>query len=203
MSKDRRKAKSGGVPSAIEILEQEDFFDLWTEKMFLGQEFLTWLWLSSEENGRVMRLPDGQEVEVWFENKLQLALGNGQSKRSVSITTPEEPTDSDWREAYTAIEQNKKVIKGTLRVKSSGADWRLTLPHDTLGPQGIKLSKAQDAQGDEEEGRMGKVLERLASTAELVSILEGLFAIFIKLRVSPEWETVELARLKAFLGSQK
>lgn len=31
--------------------ETATFLDLWLDKLFLGQEFLTWLWMKSEANG--------------------------------------------------------------------------------------------------------------------------------------------------------
>ncbi|MDR2340495.1 MAG: hypothetical protein LBF40_10270 [Deltaproteobacteria bacterium] len=198
-----RKGGKGDIPTAIEILEQEDFFELWQGKLFLGQEFLTWLWLRTEGDGRTMRLPNGHEVEVWFENQLQLSLGSGQTKRSVSITTTEEPADGDWMEAYTALAQHKKVSKGTLRVRTGPSEWRFTLSHDTLIPQGIRLSTKSAPEDTEELGKEGRVLERLSSTAELLNILEGLFKVFIRLRVSPEWDKKELPRLQGFLDSQK
>jgi recombination associated protein RdgC len=192
------------IPSALEILDREDFMELWNEKLFLGQEFLTWLWLVTEENSRTMTLPGGREIEVWFENQLQLTLGNGQNKRSVSIVTPEEPSELDWNEAYAAVKQHKKVTKGTLRIKTDVTDWRLTLPHDTLTPQGVKVTTVKDPGEDNEDlGKIGIYLDKLASTAELISILEAMFTSFINLRLSPEWETVELQRLQDFLSSHK
>ena len=39
-----------------------DLVDLITEKRFLGQEFLTWLWYKSEERGGSVNLPGRGDV---------------------------------------------------------------------------------------------------------------------------------------------
>ena len=62
MSSAKNKADRDKIPTAAEILEREDFLELWSDKLFLGHEFLTWLWLRTEENGRAMTLPSGAEV---------------------------------------------------------------------------------------------------------------------------------------------
>jgi hypothetical protein len=203
VARDGRRNAENEIPSAGEILERADFLELWNEKRFLGQEFLTWLWLRSEENGRIMELSDGRKLELWFENQLRLSRGQGPNKRSVSITTPEEPSDQDWREAYTALIYHKTVNKGTLRIKTESQEWRLTLPHDTLSPQGIKIQTLRDSADDGDLGAEGKFLERVSLAAELLGILDALFGNFINLRMSDEWESDELQRLRDFLDSRK
>jgi recombination associated protein RdgC len=199
-----RKEIEEGPPTLEDFLSGVDFLDLWNNKLFLGQEFLTWLYLATELNGREMELPDGQVVEVFFENRLQLSLGQGNNKRSVSITTPEEPMEADWDEAYKAIENHKKVTKGTLRIKRGPDEWRLTLPHDTLSPQGIKSTASKEReQVADDLGAAGKFLERAALTSELLHILEDLFRLFLTVRLSTEWEAEELSRLKEHLSSRK
>lgn len=200
----KTKGRKGEAPSAAEFLEGVDFLELWTDKLFLGREFLTWLFLRSEESGRVMRLPGGAEVEVWFESRLELALGSGPLRKSVSVATPEDPFEGDWREAFAAAAAGKMVTRGALRVKSGSAEWRLALVHDALSPQGVKFSP-----GAEEDGAgggpdaLGKMLGRLASAAELAAVLDGLFQSFITLRLSPEWEAEELSGIRRFLEARK
>jgi recombination associated protein RdgC len=186
-----------------ELLEGMIFLDLWQDKMFLGQEFLTWLYLTSERDEHIFELENGMQVEAWFENSLQLTYGQGPNKRSVSITTPEDPRDPDWDEAYTALGNNKKVTKGTLKIKCEDRQFRLTLPHDTLSPQGLKFSTVKDTTESDDLGKAGKFLERIATTADLFSILEGLFNLFLSQRLTEAWEEEELPRLKEYLSKRK
>ncbi|MDR2349813.1 MAG: hypothetical protein LBF41_04190 [Deltaproteobacteria bacterium] len=201
MPKGKKKTESRGA-GLEEYLEGTVFLDLWRDKMFLGQEFLTWLYLTSEKNNHFFELPGGDGVEAFFENRLTLSHGRGNNRRSVAITTTEEPRDPDWDEAYTAIGNNKRVIKGTLRVKAENREWRLTLPHDTLSPQGVKLSAVKDPAETDDLGKAGKFLDKIALTAELVSIVDELFSLFLSRRLSETWLTEDVPRLKEYLSSR-
>jgi hypothetical protein len=187
----------------LEILENYDFLELWSGKLFLGQEFLTWLWLSTEMNGRLLKLQNGEEIEVFFEKSLRLSLGQGQNKRVVTITTPSEPTEMDWKEAYTSLSQNKRISKGSLRVKTDTSEWELTLPCDTLSPQGVKITEVRESEDLDDLGREGSFLDRLSRLTELMNVMDSLFSTFINLRLSDEWDAEELPRLQDFLSSQK
>ncbi|MDR3155454.1 MAG: hypothetical protein LBW85_14605 [Deltaproteobacteria bacterium] len=189
--------------SLAEIMEGIDFLDLWNDKMFLGEEFLTWLYLASESGGGTVKLPGSHSVELFFESSLKLVSGQGPSKRSVSITTPEEPSDPDWDEAYAALGNRKKVARGTLRIKSGAHVWRLSLPSDSVSPQAIKLTAVKDSAESDDQGRAGMFLDRVGLVSELLNILESLFAAFLKIRLSPSWETEELPRLEKHIASRR
>jgi recombination associated protein RdgC len=195
--------KSAENPTVEECLDGMIFVDLWQEKMFLGQEFLTWLYLASELNNHKFELPDGRIVEAFFENKLFLSYGQGANRRSVAITTPEDPKATDWDEAYAAITNNKRITKGALRVKADNREWRVTLPHDTLSPQSVKLSTVKEQGESDDLGKAGKFLERVGLTAELLDLIQGLFESFLNLRLSDSWESHELPRLQKHLSSRK
>jgi hypothetical protein len=184
-------------------MEGRDFLELWTGKMFLGEEFLTWLYLASESAGGTVRLPSGEAVELSFANSLRLSVGQGPAKRSIAITTPEEPADPDWDEAYTALVNRKKITRGTLRVRSEGREWRLSLPSDSISPQGVKLTAVKDAAESDSTGQAGLFLDRVGLLAELLDILEALFSSFLQIRLSPAWETEELPRLEKHIASRR
>jgi recombination associated protein RdgC len=179
-----------------------DFFELWQEKLFLGQEFLTWLWLSSEVDSR-FELPGGLIVEAWFEKSLRLESGFGASKRSVACQCPEDVEDQGggrpWAEAFAAVMERKKMSSGRLRIKNDNREWLLNLPADTLTPTSIKLVSGANFAEDDESGPAGQLLDRAAVTLELLNAVEALFAQFLKLRLSADWTTKEVPRLQGWL----
>ncbi|MDR1081156.1 MAG: hypothetical protein LBQ79_09420 [Deltaproteobacteria bacterium] len=198
------KGKKGARDVSLAgIFEGIDFLDLWNDKMFLGEEFLTWLYLASESGGGTVRLPSGDAVELFFENSLKLSSGQGPSRRSVAITTPVEPADTDWDEAYSALGNNKKVTRGTLRIKSDGREWRLSLPSDSVSPQGVKLAAVKDSAETDDLGQAGVFLDRVGLLSELLDILEALLEAFLKIRLSPGWETDELPRLEKHIAARR
>ncbi|MDR2368451.1 MAG: hypothetical protein LBF58_10170 [Deltaproteobacteria bacterium] len=178
-----------------------DFFELWQEKIFLGEEFLTWLWLSSEVDNK-FTTEDGTEFEVWFENSLKLESGQGPSKKSVTCQNSDKENGAEWAEAFTAVMRNKKVINARLRVRNEEREWSLTLPSDTLNPKSVKLLAGADfrEEDDGQVSQVGALLDRVAYFVELSTIVESLLGIFLQLRLSPEWQSEELPRLKGWVA---
>ncbi len=188
------------------ILEPAAFLDLWREKLFLGQEFLTWLWITSEINGNLLNLkpaPGGAvppAIELWFESRLTLEAGEGADKKSVTCQTP----GAEWAEAHTALRRGKKLTRGRMKIRTEEKEWGLGLSADTLTPQGVKFPKTFAA-GEEEEDdtEIGRFLERVALFNELSAIVEALYRQFLEVRLSPAWEQSERPRLNRWLADQK
>ena len=63
-----------------------DLVDLISEKRFLGQEFLTWLWWKSEERGGSILLPERGDITVVFEKHMLLEYGEGESSEKLVCT---------------------------------------------------------------------------------------------------------------------
>ncbi len=94
-------------------LEPAAFLDLWRDKFFLGQEFLTWLWIYSEIHGNFLRTQAG-DLELWFESRLHLESGEGGDRKSVTCQMPATgrlEASYDWAEALTALRRGKKLTR--------------------------------------------------------------------------------------------
>jgi len=190
-------------------VEPAAFLDLWEEKYFLGPEFLTWLWINSEINGNLLNIKQKainglapeyfpSAVELWFESRLTLESGEGTDKKSVTCQTP----GAEWAEAHTALRQGKKLTRGRLKIRVEEKEWGLTLSADTLTPQAVKFPKTFTEGEEEEDSEVGRFMERVALLNELTAILESLYAQFLELRLSPDWEMSELPRLNRWLEAQ-
>jgi hypothetical protein len=168
------------------------FLDVWREKIFLGREFLTWLWITSEIHGNLLSIEPQGEVELWFENRLTLESGEGSGRKTVICRDPE----AKWAEALTALQEGKQITRGRIRLRTEDKEWGLTLNADTLTPQAVKFPKglveAEDQAAD-------LFLERTALLKELVGLIESLCRRFLELRLSEDWTLEELPRLNKWL----
>ncbi|UQZ89119.1 hypothetical protein C4J81_07875 [Deltaproteobacteria bacterium Smac51] len=181
------------------MLEPAAFLDMWQEKYFLGQEFLTWLWITSEINGNYLVIQPQGSVEVWFESRLQLESGEGGDKKSVTCQNP----GAEWSEAYTALRRSKKLTRGRLKVRSEEKEWSLSLAADSLTPQGVKFPKTFTHGEDEEDDSLtGRFMERVALLNELNGIIEALFKQFLELRLSAAWSEKILPDLNRWLSTR-
>ncbi|MDR1656762.1 MAG: hypothetical protein LBT47_04265 [Deltaproteobacteria bacterium] len=182
------------------IWDSYDFLELWQDKIFLGHEFLTWLWLTSEVDSS-FSLKNGMEAEIFFENTLRLESGQGDSKHSVTCQLSKEPTTTEWAEAFVSVMNHKKVISGRVKIKTPEREWTLNLSGDNLSPKSVKITAGASFTSDEggELGLVGQFLDRVACLAELNAVLEGLLARFMEIRLSKSWESDELPRLRRWV----
>lgn len=173
-----------------------DLVDLINEKRFLGQEFLTWVWYQSEINSGLVDLPGFGTVEIWFEDRLMLEAGSGNSRQLVTC----QGKDMDLAEARTALKEGKKVSQARLRLRANGLEWSMTIKADGLELSGVRAPKTLEMdEEDPEESLAGRLLDRLAVMQELVKAMDALFARFISLKLSDDWEEQVLPSLRKWL----
>jgi recombination associated protein RdgC len=172
-----------------------DLLEKMQETRFLGQEFLTWVWYRSEINSQLLDIPGTGPVEVWFEDRLSLESGSGNSKQQVTC----QGKDLDLAEARTALKEGKKVSQARLRLGVDGQEWRVTLKAEGLELGSVKTPKTLDPDEEEPEGLNGRLLERVALTQVVIRILDGLYSDFIQVRLGETWEKDELPRIRRWL----
>jgi recombination associated protein RdgC len=178
-----------------------DFIDVWQDKLFLGQEFLTWLWLNSLVDSH-FSLKKGQiNFDLWFENTIKLESGSKTTKRSVTCQSSNETIGHQWAEAFAAVMDQKMISSGRIRIKTNEKEWLLTLPADTIAPKSVKITVETNLEGENAGhlDQIGQLLDRLSLLMELNSLIEELLATFLTVRLSKDWETKEIPRLSSWL----
>lgn len=145
------------------------------EKTFLGQEFLTWLWCVSEEEGSVA-LEDGRLVDVLVGDRLVLSPAQGQDGTRVSVAGRE----ASLAEARQAIKRGKLVEGLRLGLVVDGEEYWLSLDAVHLG---FKSMRTPPVAPGEKEGLEGLLLERVAMIETAIKALDGLFKRFLGLRM--------------------
>lgn len=180
-------------------LEPAAFLDLWKEKIFLGQEFLSWLWIVSEINGNLLKLKERGEIELWFENRIFLESGEGGDKKTIACQDP----SGRWAEALEALRQGKKISRARLKIRLDNKEWGLSLAADSLTPQAVKFPPSFSEGEEEDDSQAGRFLERVALLNELTAIIEALFGDFLRLRLSEAWSEEQLPRLNKWLSGRK
>lgn len=145
---------------------------------YLGNEFLLWLWHSTETDSDTIALSDGSEVTAMFAKNLVLECPLGESgKESISSEIP-----TKLPEAMEAIRSGKMPRKAGLVLVRFGQQYDLTLQAETFSISGAKLQADKEAQGAE-------VLEsRIDAIRTLNETVDLLFESFCTLRVSKEWD---------------
>jgi recombination associated protein RdgC len=174
-----------------------DLVDLMTEKAFLGQEFLTWLWFKSEERGGAIRLESsGADIEVIFEKHILLESGEGDSYEKLIC----QGLQAELREARTGLAMGKKIEQARIMLVLDQYEFRLTLKGSLFEFRSVRLPKTMD--GSEESDEAGaveaKLLDRVGLYEMLLRTTDELFRMFLTKRTGAEWPQ-ELARLTAWI----
>lgn len=174
-----------------------DLVDLISEKRFLGQEFLTWLWWKSEERGGVVALPGEGDIVVVFEKHMLLEYGEGDSNESLICRG----LQTELQEARTGLVMGKKLEQARIQLVLNDYEWNFTMAGALMEFRNVKLPKTGGESGNSEnaEEREGMILERIFLFEELVRIVLELFRLFLETRVSPEWRD-ELLKVREWVN---
>ncbi len=171
-----------------------DVYGLLREKVFLGQEFLTWLWCMSEEEN-ALSLSDGTLVELSLGDRLSLCPVMGQEGSRVQVRGREVAL----AEARQALRRGKLVDGLHLGLLIDGEEFWATLDAASLTPKGLRLPPSAPADG-ERNALDALHLERLALVQGFLRALDGLFAQFLRERCATLPSEGVIARLHAWAG---
>jgi len=174
-----------------------DLVDIISEKKFLGQEFLTWLWYKSEERGGAVYLPDSGDIQVVFEKHMLLESGEGESLERLIC----KGLLTELQEARTGLLMGKKLEQARIYLAKGDFEWRLTLGATLFEYRNVSLPKTVSASEEASDAVAweAKVLERVGMSEEAMLTIDELFRLFLNLRTSPDWPQ-ELAHLKNWIA---
>lgn len=151
--------------------------ELLNQKVFLGQEFLTWLWYLGENEGGA-DLGELNWVEVSLGERLVLGPAMGAEGSRVTVSGAE----SSLAEAREALRQGKLVESLRLNLEIHGEEYGLSLDAAELAVKSLKLPSAA-RMGEDPEGLEGLALERVAMMESALKAVDGLFKLFLTARL--------------------
>lgn len=165
------------------------------QKLFLGTEFLTWLWFRAETGEGRFEMAGPGEFEVEVDTQVALADEGDADVRAVSLKG-DAPGPSEL--IRRAIADGKKIHRAKMRVVWQNHAWSCQINGETLDVSGIKLPTAA-ASG----GNIGEYLRlRLETMEGFLSVWEHLYAYYLALRLDPDRWAEETQRLGMYLDDQ-
>ena len=168
-----------------------DLVDIITEKRFLGQEFLTWLWFKSEETGGVVSMDDSEAI-VSFEKLMLLEAGEGETHEQVTCRG----VRAELNEARTGLRMGKKLEQANIHLVVGDHEYRMTIKASRMEFRGVKFPKIIGNNDlDEVEGRLLDVFGMLHTA---YSTVDSLFRHFVRIRVGDLWP-IELSKMNAWV----
>jgi hypothetical protein len=164
----------------------EELAKLVEGKSFAGQEFLVWLWFESELFEGTLQLHNGTPCEFWLESQLTLVRD-----REQAALRGEAPSAN--AEAHEALRQGKLPARACVRIIRDQLEWVFVLTAEDLSLSSVRIPAQLKDEKDE------KFYERMYLIEELETMVEGLFADFLLLRLGKGWDTFVLPAIKTWI----
>ncbi len=164
---------------------------------FLGNEFLTWIWFSIENDSEILRKADPELVELAVGNRMVLENRLANGTETVSI----KGDAAGLEEALLALRKGAVITELNLVYKSGPVQWQFSLKGENLSFSGLKLPESAPAENSED--MEGVVLEKLYLYEKPFQYLERIYREFIRVRLSPRWQTDGLARIKKWVNAER
>jgi hypothetical protein len=159
-----------------------------TNRDFLGNEFLMWLWYYLLNVSDSVPLSDGSEVTLMSSQSLVLECPRGQTgKETISSDGP-----AKLPEAFRAIQSGKLPRRAGLTMVRHDSQYELTLQAESLTVSGARLPAAE---GDNDRARLE---ERVTQIRHLLETLDLLYDTFCQHRLGGDWGK-EQAKIKKWL----
>ncbi len=174
-----------------------DLVDIISEKKFIGQEFLTWLWYKSEERGGSVFLPGTGDILLVFEKHMVLESGDGESLERITC----KGLQTELQEARTGLFMGKKLEQARIYLAKGEYEWRLTFGATLFEYRSVSLPRtvSPNEEAADPMAWEAKVLERIGMSEEAMHTLDELFRMFLQIRTSPEWQQ-ELAKIQNWIA---
>lgn len=162
---------------------------------FIGHEFLTWLWFIIEK--------EPERLKTVEKNLNSLTLGNRiviEKRRNNEVleTITIKGDDAGLEEGMLSLKKGAVVTEMNLIQMIGDNIWSYTLKGESLNISSLKTpAVGQIETGDDIEGA---VIEKVYLYEQVIELINNLFKVFIKKRVSDSWpETVN--HIKKWIGS--
>lgn len=163
---------------------------------FLGREFLVWLWFKSHTNQGRFSLGEAGECELWFDGRVVLqSEKEGAAEKVICLGE-----NCHMREGRFALAEYKTITEATLKLIIGDDEWFFVLDSQWMNFRSFKAPRVmQDNHKDPE----GLFYEKLHLIEKAISAVDSIYASFIKVRLSPEWQAEEFPALVKWIKERK
>jgi hypothetical protein len=163
---------------------------------FLGNEFLTWVWFTIENDADIIRRCDADAQSLDVGNRMVLEHRWANGVETVAI----KGDAAGLEEGVLALSKGAQVTEINLIYKSGSLQWQFSLKGESLSFSGLKLPET--AAAEQSEDMEGVVLEKLYLFEKPFKLIDELYRHFIELRLSPRWQDT-LTEIKEWIQASR
>lgn len=153
---------------------------------FLGDEFLTWLWFTIENDPGLFRSVDADCTVLEIGNRIVLENRKTKSIERISI----KGDDAGLEEGRVALRKGALVSEMVLVFKTGEYQWDFALKGETLSMANFRVPGPAAPQSPEQMDEF--ISERYEFVNKILKFIENLYKAFINLRLSARWATKQV-----------
>jgi hypothetical protein len=162
---------------------------------FLGNEFLTWLWFSIENEQDLIQKSLPQPASIQIGNRIKLENHRNKNLETVTIKGDE----AGLEEGVLALRKGALVTELNIVYDTQNIVWQFNIIGESLNISNLKsqITGPFEKKEDIEE----QVLEKTYQYDEAIQLVDNIYKNFISLRVSTGWEKDTFIKIKNWIFS--
>lgn len=160
---------------------------------FLGNEYLTWLWFLVENESPQLNQLDKDLTSLEIGNRMVLEKRRDAGIETITIKGDE----AGLEEGILALKKGALVNEVNLLYRCGDNVWQFNLKGESLNISSLKTPETGKV--ETKEDTEGAVLEKLYLYDKVVEFVERSFQLFIKTRLSENWDTKIVPQIREWL----
>ena len=164
--------------------------------LFVGDEFLTWLWYIIERDTRLLNRLDKDLAALEIGNRM---VFENRYRRDSGETVTVKGEEANMDEGLLALKKGAMVTEVNLVYRSGDQEWRFNLKGESLNISSLRVPESGKV--ETKEDIEGAVIEKIYFYEKILNLINGLFKYFIKIRVSNEWSSKTVPAMRKWIVS--
>lgn len=162
---------------------------------FVGDEFLTWLWHTIENDPPLLRGIDKDLAALEIGNRMVL-VNRYRQDHDETVTIKGDGANMD--EGLLALKKGAMVAEVNLVYRSGDQEWQFNLKGESLNFSSLRVPETGKI--ETKEDIEGAVIDKMYLCDRIVALINGLFTHFIKLRVSNDWSAKTVPAIRKWIA---
>ena len=160
---------------------------------FIGNEFLTWLWFTIENDQAEIKKIDATTASLFVGNRIVLENCNNDAVERITI----KGDDAGLEEGRLALRKGAVVVEINLAFLSENQQWSFSLKGESLSFSGLKTPETGPV--ETKDDIEGMVLEKVYLFEKAINLMDSLFSKYLELRSSLAWNQKILPNIKNWI----
>ena len=160
---------------------------------FIGNEFLTWLWFTIDEDQNKIKSIDESTASLLIGNRIVLENNLNDTVERITI----KGDDAGLEEGLLSLRKGAVVVEMNLTYLSDNQQWTFSLKGESLSFSGLKVPETGPV--ETKDDIEGMVLEKVYLYEKAINLINSLFNVFLKIRSTEHWNQKVVPEMRRWI----